>query len=124
MTNQPKLYAQGDVLIERLENHTRSEKAADIPRDPDGAIVVGRGELSGHRHVILEESAQFYREPELVGSPEPSQNYVGTLIVLEHSAVRHEEHHTVVIPPGSYIVRRQRIFNPASSINRALLAGD
>lgn len=124
MSEHKTLYLQGDVAIQRIDNPIRSDNARDIPRDADDALVLARGELSGHRHVILEESAQFFREPKHLEAAETNQNYVGTLVVPEHTAVRHEEHHTVVLPPGSYIVRRQRIFNPASSINRMLLAGD
>ena len=59
-----ELYAQGDVLIERV---------ADIPITgtpiapaADGAVVLAEGEVTGHRHVIY-DNVQFFRDD---GRPE------------------------------------------------------
>ena len=50
MTGQ--LYAQGDIILEPVDDDIEAEKRQGQAIDPDGAIVLGRGELSGHRHAV------------------------------------------------------------------------
>ena len=52
-----ELYAQGDLLIERLADTAPS--GTIIPASPEGEIVVAEGELTGHRHVIYENAVMF-----------------------------------------------------------------
>src|SRR5262245_11092451 len=42
-----KRYAQGDLVLERVEDQPRTGKL--VARDPDGAVVLARGEVTGHR---------------------------------------------------------------------------
>ena len=84
---------QGDVLFVRVD--TVPEDALLQPRGP--RIVVMEGEATGHAHAIAQtETVQHYRDPGLDMQ----------WIVVEEQAVevRHEEHQTVVLPPGIWMI--------------------
>ena len=104
-----ELYAQGDVLIERV---------ADIPITgtpiapaADGAVVLAEGEVTGHRHVIY-DNVQFFRDDGLARDI-PGGLYLGHLRVEGPTAeVVHEEHAPISLPRGTYRVRAQRELDP------------
>jgi hypothetical protein len=104
------LYAQGDILIERVEDRCFSGhivQAAD-----DSSVLVAEGEASGHRHRIL-GSVTMYRDDALAREIPPDL-YVGH-IQVEGAAARleHEEHAPITLPRGTYRIRRQRQLEPA-----------
>jgi len=103
------LYAQGDLLIERI---------ADIPasgvpsvEDTAGATVLLEGETTGHRHVIY-DSVTMFRDDALAHDI-PNGLYVGHLQVDGPSArIQHDEHDAITLPKGTYRLRRQRELEP------------
>ena len=46
------MYAQGDLLIERVDDVCPS--GTIVPPEASGATVVAEGELTGHRHSIFD----------------------------------------------------------------------
>jgi len=64
MTTKPatKLYAQGDIILELVEDATPTGL---LPGDPDGATVLARGELTGHRHAFYDRGVTFFRDDAL-----------------------------------------------------------
>jgi hypothetical protein len=98
------MFRQGDVLVLRVEGDAGElgERVAE-PRD-DGRVVLAYGEVTGHAHAIVDEAATLWR---LAGDDR-------LLLVGGDTAValRHEEHATIMVPPGAYVVRRQREFAP------------
>ncbi len=104
-----KLYAQGDVLIERVKDVPISGIIA--PRGPNGATVLAEGEVTGHRHAINDRVTMF-RDDSLARDI-PSGLYIGHVRVDGPSArVEHDEHDVIELPRGSYRVRRQRELEP------------
>jgi hypothetical protein len=112
MTGQ--LYAQGDIILEPVEDDIEAERRQGQAIDPDGAIVLGRGELSGHRHAVHGD-AKLVRVPlSDIARDVPPILYVGHLVVNAEVAVLiHEEHGAIELPKGLYRVRRQRQFTHA-----------
>jgi hypothetical protein len=99
-----KLYAQGDIILELVEDATPTHV---LPTDPDGATVLARGELTGHRHAFY-GGATLFRDDALARDL-PAGLYIGHVKVSAASAeLRHEEHATITLPAGTYRVRRQR----------------
>ena len=49
-----KIFAQGDLLITKVEDvmARAMTPSKTIAPDSDGAVVLERGEVSGHRHAI------------------------------------------------------------------------
>jgi hypothetical protein len=104
-----RLYAQGDILIERLDD---SPISGQILRAADcGAVVVAAGELTGHHHMLY-GSVTFYRDDALARDI-PDSLYMGHLTVKGGGArLEHEEHAAIVLERGTYRVRRQRQLDP------------
>jgi hypothetical protein len=105
-----KIYAQGDVILERVEDAPAS--GTPIKTDPDGAVVLARGEVTGHRHAFYGGQVAMFRDDGLARDV-PSELYIGHIKIAgdKPAALKHEEHDTINLPPGNYRVRRQREFD-------------
>jgi hypothetical protein len=100
-----KLYAQGDIILELVDNVA---PGARLPHDPDGTVVLARGELTGHRHGFYAGGVTMFRDDALARDM-PPWLYIGHVTVSAPSAeLRHEEHATIALPAGTYRVRRQQ----------------
>lgn len=105
--NQPReaQYRQGDVLI--IAVAAVPGRAVPVPRD-QGEVVLAYGEVTGHRHAIAEPHA------ELLALPDQEIERRFLRIVGDKALLRHEEHDTITLPPGTYQVVRQREYVPPS----------
>jgi hypothetical protein len=104
-----KRYAQGDIVLELVEDCVLSGDVVD--RDDDGAVVLARGEVTGHRHAFYGGNVVMFRDDALARDM-PAELYVGHIRVRGDSAeLRHEEHSTITLPKGTYRVRRQREYD-------------
>lgn len=104
-----ELYAQGDLLIERVPDLAPS--GTPIAPGADGAMVLLEGEQTGHRHAIFDRVAMF-RDDSLAHDV-PTGLYVGHVKVEAATAlVQHDEHTALTLPAGTYRVRRQRELEP------------
>jgi hypothetical protein len=103
------LFAQGDLLIERVADVASARVA--IGAGPDGAVVLAEGEMTGHRHAIF-EPVTFFRDDALARDI-PDGLYVGH-VKVEGSGARivHQEHAPIELAEGTYRVRRQRELDP------------
>jgi hypothetical protein len=99
-------YAQGDIVLELVEDQAPREGV--FHRENDGALVLARGELTGHRHAFYDGNVTLFRDDALARDM-PTELYIGHVNVTAHSAdLRHEEHTSITLPVGTYRVRRQR----------------
>ena len=104
-----EIYAQGDLLIERVDDVEPS--GTMISPDAAGNLVLAEGELSGHRHVIFEPVTMF--RDDALARDVPSGLYIGHVKVAGRSAVvQHQEHAPITLVEGTYRVRRQREVEP------------
>lgn len=108
MTNE--IWAQGDILIEKVAD---AEATAPINVDPDGSVVLGRGEVTGHRHRFTGDSGAVMFRDDGLARDVPSQLYLGHVKIADAGGAElvHEEHDTIKLPPGTYRIRRQREFD-------------
>lgn len=104
-----ELYAQGDLLIERVDT---LQPSGDLPTPgADGSFILAEGELTGHCHALFGRATMF-RDDSLARDI-PGGLYVGHLNVDGPSArIQHQEHAAIDLPKGSYRVRRQRELEP------------
>lgn len=100
MQKQP--YRQGDVLIVPVAK--MPAKLEPVARD-NGRVVLAYGEATGHAHAIKNERAALFRDPNLAAV---FMHVSGDAPV----ALEHEEHGTILVPPGAYEIRRQREYSP------------
>jgi hypothetical protein len=99
------LIRQGDVLLVPVT--TIPAGAIQVARDA-GRVILAYGEVTGHAHAIVhpdvtlvsDEQAGELRMWMQVTAPEPVE-------------LRHDEHDTLLIPPGTYRVIRQREYQSA-----------
>jgi hypothetical protein len=104
-----EIFAQGDLLIERVPDAapsgTLAETAEGVP------LVLPEGEATGHCHAIRERVTLF-RDHDLARDI-PAGLYVGHLLIAStYARVTHEEHAPLTLPRGTYRVRRQRELGP------------
>jgi hypothetical protein len=112
-----RLCAQGDLLIERIEDAPVSGVA--LGSAEADAVVVAEGELTGHHHKLFGR-VTFYRD-EALARDIPDDLYVGHVQVAGPAArLEHEEHAAINLERGTYRVRRQRQLEP----NDVGIAGD
>lgn len=106
MKPTPEIYRQGDVLIERvakLPSGLKRQKAEN------GRIILAHGEATGHHHSLDVDAADLWKT-------EGGEQF---LTVKTETAVTHQEHAPVSLPPGDYRVRRQREYTPEAIRNVA-----
>lgn len=101
------LFAQGDLLIERVHHTPREDKRIETGDE----VVLAEGELTGHFHKIR-DNVTFYRDDALARDV-PSDLYIGHVVVEGPSAeLRHPEHGAITLVQGIWRVRRQRQLDP------------
>lgn len=109
-----ELYAQGDLLIERV-NDVAAEGATPAS---DCSVVLAEGELTGHHHTAFGRIA-FFRDDGLARDI-PGGLYIGHMKIEAPSArVVHQEHAAIDLPTGTYRVRRQRELDPDDAVRIA-----
>src|SRR3990167_1586790 len=82
---------QGDVLLRAIAKPDKLGKVI-----AKGTVVLARGEVTGHAHVIEGAIAEF-----LVGGER-------VLWVEQPAPLTHQEHTLVEVPPAWYVVETQR----------------
>lgn len=104
-----RLCAQGDILVERVDD---APVSGQILHGPDArTVIVAEGELTGHHHRLF-GCVTLYRDDALARDI-PDQLYVGHLQVAGSAAhLEHEEHAPIRLEQGTYRVRRQRQLEP------------
>lgn len=98
------LIRQGDVLLIPVATIPRNTKP--VKRE-NGRVVLAHGEATGHAHTIVEEGVR------LVTSEQAEQLRTWLLVeTAEPVALTHQEHDTLLVPPGLYERRIQREYSP------------
>jgi len=97
---------QGDVLVMRSKRPT-AKKWEKQGRDELGRVVLAAGEVTGHHHAIGSPNVCMLRA-------EGISDAVLT-IGAEFAQLVHEEHATIDLPKGRYVVRIQREWSGAVS---------
>lgn len=106
MSEAPDQMRQGDLLFDRLENFDKSEPRlrAKFPIKSN-RIVLAEGEKTGHVHTIPQEAVE-----------ELFQSVGGTIIVVdEDTEVTHDDHPSVPLAEGAWLMTRQEQYVPQSS---------
>ena len=114
------IYRQGDVFLIKVTG--KAPKVGEEVKREDGAVVLAHGEVTGHKHQIRSmECSLFALEDNRLTGEEAAQAIArigGGLIPDRLLTVKapvdltHEEHSTIRLPKGKYIVRVQREYSP------------
>ncbi len=100
------MYRQGDVLIIRVK--TIPNGVLPVARD-NGRVILAYGEVTGHAHAIKDRRATLFSDPKLAAI---FMHVSDAPVALEHN-----EHDTIVLPPGNYQIVRQREYSPEAIRN-------
>ncbi len=93
----------GDLLI-------RNTKKIPSNLKPIDTVIIAEGEKTGHKHQ-LQGNVTVYKQ-------EPNALYFE---VKTSAELVHQEHKTIQIPEGVYMVQQEREFNPFENIRRVVL---
>ena len=102
---------QGDVLIRRVAAIPAG--AESVARD-NGRVVLAYGEVTGHAHALASPRVALFMDTGSGSGRRFLKVEVGAPVALSH-----EEHSTVLIPPGDYEVIRQCEYAPEAIRNVA-----
>jgi hypothetical protein len=100
---KPKFFRQGDVLL---------RKVPSIPKTaiPTSTNVIAEGEISGHQHV-LKGSHQVFEMHDKQLYLEAKQDVI----------LKHEDHNTLTLPSGCYIIESQRRYDPFEDVEEKVV---
>ena len=88
-----QLFRQGDVILLPIQQ-MQGKKLQHL--------ILAEGEVTGHKHQISDGKAELYEQD-------------GTLylrVFSDTATLTHEEHKSIQIPQGSWMVRIQREYEP------------
>jgi hypothetical protein len=106
----------GDVLL--IRKNKLPKMAEKLPRENNNIIVM-KGELTGHNHVINDETADMYVLTSRKGTHVLKTYY---LDITSPVTIKHEEHKPLLITTGVYLIGRIKEYD---HINRKVrLAAD
>ena len=101
-----KMAAQGDFIIMKVDAIPAG--AIQITPNCKGQHVIAHSE-TGHNHVMLAERVRAF-------NPVKPDIYTMFLQVDEPTEITHlrnfDTHEPILVPPGNYIVKRQREYTP------------
>ena len=104
-TTQPPI-RQGDILFIPVGNQHVPDGLVPVDRDRRGRLVIAEGETTGHCHAILDDPATLFAQADL---DEMADRF---LKVEKDVQLVHEEHGTINLAPGGYVVRHKREYAP------------
>lgn len=100
-----KVFRQGDVLL--IEVSTIPSDVEEIKLK--GPVILAHGEMTGHKHQFMDAmDVRMYG-----GGGARYLEIAGTKLLM------HEEHSTVSVPKGKYLLPRQVEYTPAALRNVA-----
>lgn len=126
MRSTPKMFRQGDVLLIAIASALVGARNARRDR---GRIVLAYGEVTGHAHAVRQRGANLTVLEDRVSMGEAArqllaecgltteirdEEVVGVLDVAKGAVVEHEEHASIALDEGRYLVLRQREYSPES----------
>ncbi len=94
-------YRHGDVIIAQTE---KKELASEVVKE----AVLANGEVTGHRHLLVADRPTTKMRIAHDGNGFYLEIEGGTATVM------HEEHAPITLQPGSYTVRVQQEYDPAT----------
>ena len=92
-------YRQGDVLITRVDEV--KVKPKDKVKSKHGRLILAEGEATGHHHSVPASSGKLYA---IAGG-------MLAMILNRKTTLMHQEHDSIPLPKGTYVIQRQREMN-------------
>ena len=90
------MYRQGDLLFVQVTNIP-----TEAIEQKDG--IIAKGEITGHMHRIQQQQKAML----MIAAG------IAYIKALQETEIVHEEHNTIILPPGEWEVRRQQEYEPS-----------
>jgi len=104
-----RMAAQGDFIIIRVENIP--ENLQKVTPEKDNTIVVAHSE-TGHNHVMEATRVEAFIDPK-IKEIDLYEMFLSVEAPTEITHLRsHDTHEPILVPPGKYMIRRQREYTP------------
>ena len=108
--NKPKLYRHGDLLLRQVDK-------IPVSATPMKTNIIAEGEVTGHNH-------KLYGSYQVWGT-HSSQNHriiVPTYFqAKEEISLKHQEHNTLKISKGNYVILHEREYDPFKNIQQEVV---
>lgn len=102
---------QGDVLVIQTSESAIPTDVQKVERE-GSLVILAHGEVTGHSHHIAEADVELFRST--------SEAIDSWLRVGSGGAnLKHQEHSTITLPPGTYKVKRQVEYTPEAIVRVA-----
>lgn len=106
------LIRQGDILLTPVpalpyrvnENKNRFR----VKREKGQGVIVAAGEATGHHHRVRTKNVVMYRDKDARYLKVPKGG----------AELTHEEHETLAVPAGVYLIENQREYQPQAAPRR------
>lgn len=105
---------QGDVLLVKVADDSVSFEGKTPDKRDAGRVVLAYGEATGHAHAITENNAFLFTFKD---APEDKLFEKEVYLRVKGDTpveLRHEEHSTLSITPGTYKIIHQKEYSPES----------
>ena len=104
--------AQGDFIIRRIAEFPTGV----VPVQPEnGKIIVAHSE-TGHNHVMEATRVEAFELPVEKTNTQNLDLYKMFLLVKDDTPIdhlrSHDTHESIMVPPGKYVIARQREYTP------------
>jgi len=103
-----RAYRHGDLLLVATDKAGNGRETRPV----NGRLVLLEGEATGHAHTVSPEHATLV-------TAEQAGQIRAWLTLTAPAELEHQEHDTIVLPPGSYEVIRQVEYEPEGLRNVA-----
>jgi hypothetical protein len=111
---------QGDILLVRVFdvlNMDKAKKSAKESAKENGYVVLARGEVTGHCHVVDATKARLFEHPDGLTILVVEKDCELEHLVLSSGAAT-EDHAAVALTPGAWQVVRQREYVSPEEVRR------
>ena len=106
---KPKLYRHGDLLIKQIDHIPLIAK-------PLSTSIIAEGEITGHNHKLYGSHQVYGTNPKNPRIIEPTY-----FQAKEEISLKHQEHATLKIKKGNYVIMHEREYNPFKNIQEEVL---
>jgi len=117
MNKNKQIVRQGDVIMRPLE----MTSLKSIPTEAkDSGKMVMHGE-SGHKHMIENGQVLLLESPIEIQIPSGAKQVEKFLHIPQNTIITHEEHPTLTVKAGDYVVLQEREMDHMSEVERTVL---
>lgn len=98
------IFRQGDVLLVQVD----AVPVDAVPVKIKGDVILAWGEVTGHAHRLAPKAIRPFAKGGVWSAD--AERFIA---VAEATALTHEEHSSITLPPGNYKVIQQREYTPS-----------